>query len=235
MRSRCAAAPYPAARRWLMTEPLRVLIADDHPAFLAGLRVLLDSLVGVEVVGEASTGEQAVASAVELVPDVIVMDLQMPGIGGIEATARVVDAAPHVQGLVLTMFDHEDSLFAALRAGARGYLLKGGGQDELAHAIRAIAQGGAIFCPAIAARLIEFFARQRDTQPALALPDLTDRERELLELIASGLPNSEIARRLILSPETVGNHVSAILEKVQVRHRGEALARGHERRLGQPG
>jgi DNA-binding NarL/FixJ family response regulator len=216
-----------------MDEPLRILIADDHPAFRTGLRVLLESIGDVEVVGEAATGEEAVQGAQELLPDVIVMDLQMPGGGGIEATRRVIEAAPHVRILMLTMFDDEDSVFAALRAGARGYVLKGAGQEELARAIEAIASGEAIFSPAIATRVIDFFARPRSPQPPRAFPELTEREREVLELIAQGLPNPEITRRLVLSPKTVRNHVSNILAKMQVRDRAAAIVRAREAGLGQ--
>ena len=213
---------------------LRLLIADDHPAFRAGLRLLLESLDDVEVVGEAATGAEVVELAVEHVPDVVVMDLQMPEVGGIEATRAIVARAPDVNVLVLTMFEDEDSVFAALRAGARGYVLKGAGQEELARAIRAIASGEAIFSPAIATRVIDFFSRSRDDQPPQAFPELTDREREVLGLIAEGLPNPEIMRRLVLSPKTVRNHVSNILAKLQVRDRSEAIVRAREAGLGRP-
>ena len=217
-----------------MMAALRLLIADDHPAFRAGLRLLLESLDDVEVVGEAATGAEAVELAVEHLPDVVVMDLQMPGVGGIEATRAIVARAPEVNVLVLTMFEDEDSVFAALRAGARGYVLKGAGQEELARAIRAIASGEAIFSPAIATRVIDFFSRSRDDQPPQAFPELTDREREVLGLIAEGLPNPEIMRRLVLSPKTVRNHVSNILAKLQVRDRSEAIVRAREAGLGRP-
>jgi DNA-binding NarL/FixJ family response regulator len=217
-----------------MMAALRLLIADDHPAFRAGLRLLLESLDDVEVVGEAATGAEAIALAVEPVPDVAVMDLQMPGVGGIEATRAIVAQAPNVHVLVLTMFEDEDSVFAALRAGARGYVLKGAGQEELARAIEAIASGEAIFSPAIATRVIDFFSRSRDDQPPQAFPELTDREREVLGLIAEGLPNPEIMRRLVLSPKTVRNHVSNILAKLQVRDRSEAIVRAREAGLGRP-
>ena len=210
----------------------RVLIADDHPAFRAGLRLLLESLDDVEVVGEAATGAEVVELAVEHLPDVVVMDLQMPVVGGIEATRAIVARAPEVNVLVLTMFEDEDSVFAAMRAGARGYVLKGAGQEELARAIRAIASGEAIFSPAIATRVIDFFSRSRDDQPPQAFPELTDREREVLGLIAEGLPNPEIMRRLVLSPKTVRNHVSNIFAKLQVRDRSEAIVRAREAGLG---
>ena len=213
---------------------LRLLIADDHPAFRAGLRLLLESLDDVEVVGAAATGAEVVEHALASRPDVVVMDLQMPGMGGIEATRAIVQQAPEVNVLVLTMFEDEDSVFAALRAGARGYVLKGAGQDELARAIQAIASGEAIFSPAIATRVIDFFSRSLDDQPPQAFPELTDREREVLSLIAEGLPNPEITRRLVLSPKTVRNHVSNILAKLQVRDRSEAIVRAREAGLGLP-
>jgi DNA-binding NarL/FixJ family response regulator len=214
------------------TDPLRLLIADDHPAFRAGLRLLLESLGAFVVVGEADNGERALAAAIELAPDVIVMDLQMPGLGGIETTRRVVAAAPHVRVLVLTMFEDENSVFAALRAGAHGYVLKGAGQEQLARAIQAVAEGESIFSPAIAKRVIEFFARSGSLRPPLVFPELTAREREVLDLIARGLPNPEITSRLVLSPKTVRNHVSNILAKLQARDRSAAIVRAREAGMG---
>jgi DNA-binding NarL/FixJ family response regulator len=213
---------------------LTLLIVDDHPAFRAGLRLLLESLddFEVEVVGEAENGEQALELAIDLSPDVIVMDLQMPGLGGIEATRRVVAAAPHVRVLMLTMFEDETSVFAALRAGAQGYILKGAGQEQLARAIRAVAEGESIFSPGIANRVIESFARTGVSQRPLAFPQLTAREREVLDLIARGLSNPEITRQLVLSPKTVRNHVSNILAKLQARDRSAAIVRAREAGLG---
>jgi DNA-binding NarL/FixJ family response regulator len=216
------------------TDALTLLIVDDHPAFRAGLRLLLESLddFEVEVVGEAENGEQALELAIDLSPDVIVMDLQMPGLGGIEATRRVVAAAPHVRVLMLTMFEDETSVFAALRAGAQGYILKGAGQEQLARAIRAVAEGESIFSPGIANRVIESFARTGVSQRPLAFPQLTAREREVLDLIARGLSNPEITRQLVLSPKTVRNHVSNILAKLQARDRSAAIVRAREAGLG---
>jgi len=213
-------------------EPLRLLIADDHPAFRAGLRLLLESLTDLEVtvVAEAASGEQALEAAIELSPDIIVMDLQMPGLGGIETTRRVVRAAPHVRVLVLTMFDDDNSVFAALRAGAHGYVLKGAGQEQLARAIRAVSAGESIFSPAIAKRVLQVFA-QTGPRP-LAFPELTKREREVLDLIARGLSNPDITRQLVLSPKTVRNHVSNILFKLQARDRSAAIVRAREAGLG---
>jgi DNA-binding NarL/FixJ family response regulator len=215
-------------------EPIRLLIADDHPAFRAGLRVWLGSLseIAIEVVGEAQTGEEAVEAAIELAPDVILMDLQMPGIGGVEATRRVVAAAPHVFVLVVTMFDDESSVFAALRAGAHGYVLKGADQEQLVRAIKAVAEGEAIFSPSIAERVIASFARSAASHRQLVFPELTEREREVLDLIARGHANSDISRQLTLSPKTVRNHVSNILSKLQARDRSAAIVRAREAGLG---
>jgi DNA-binding NarL/FixJ family response regulator len=213
-------------------EPLRVLVADDHPLFRDGLRSALASHGDAEVVGEAATGDAAITSALELQPDVVVMDLQMPGANGIEATRRIIEASPHIGVLVLTMFEDDDSVFAAMRAGARGYLLKGAGQDEIARAVRAVAAGEAVFGPAVAQRLMDFFASQPSGPPP-AFPDLTEREREILELVAQGESNQSIARRLFLSQKTVRNHVSNIFTKLQVADRAQAIVRAREAGLGQ--
>jgi DNA-binding NarL/FixJ family response regulator len=209
---------------------LRVLLADDHPVVRDGLRALLASIPGVEVAGEATTGRQAVREAVLTRPDVVVMDLQMPDLDGIEATREVLRAAPDVAVLVLTMFDDDDSVFAAMRAGARGYLLKGAGQDEIAAAIRAVASGQAIFGPGVAARVLGYFSAP--SRPDAPLPELTAREREILDLIAAGLPNATIAARLALAPKTVGNHISSIFAKLQVAGRAEAIALAKQAGLG---
>ena len=218
----------------MSVEPLRLLIADDHPAFRAGLRMLLGSLsdFDIDIVAEVENGEQALQAAIELSPDVIVMDLQMPGAGGIETTRRVAAAAPHVRVLVLTMFEDESSVFAALRAGAHGYVLKGAGQEQLARAIQAVAEGESIFSPTIAERVIASFAQPMGDQRTLAFPELTQREREILDLIARGLSNPDITRRLVLSPKTVRNHVSNILAKLQARDRSAAIVRAREAGLG---
>jgi DNA-binding NarL/FixJ family response regulator len=213
-------------------EPLRVLVADDHPLFRSGLRSALGSLGDTEVVGEAATGEAAIERALELQPDVVVMDLQMPAVNGIEATRRIVEASPHIGVLVLTMFEDDDSVFAAMRAGARGYVLKGSGQDEIVRAIHAVGAGEAIFGPAIAERLMDFFASRPDGPPPV-FPELTEREREVLELIARGESNQSIARRLFLSEKTVRNHVSNIFTKLQVADRAQAIVRAREAGLGQ--
>ena len=214
------------------SSPLRVLIADDHPVFRDGLRVLLGSVPDTEVAGQAATGDEAIALAETLQPDVILMDIKMPGVNGIEATRRILYTSPHIGVLVLTMFEDDDSVFAAMRAGARGYLLKGADQEDILRAIRAVAGGEAIFGPGIAQRLIRYFAAPRSFGPPQAFPDLTEREREILRLIAQGDNNAEIAARLVLSPKTVRNHVSNIFNKLQVADRAQAMLRAREAGLG---
>jgi DNA-binding NarL/FixJ family response regulator len=212
-------------------EPVRVLMADDHPAFLAGLEALLATVTGVVAVGRAGSGEEAVTAAAELQPDVVLMDLNMPGIDGIEATRRIVATSPHIAVLVLSMYEDDDQVFGALKAGARGYLLKGADRGELVRAIRGVASGEAIFGPAIARRLVAFFAA-RPAVEASVFPELTDREREILDLIARGQNNAEITGRLGLSPKTVRNHVSNIFSKLQVADRAQAIVRAREAGLG---
>lgn len=209
----------------------RVLIADDHPLFRDGLRKLIESAAETDLIGEATTGAEAVELALELQPDAVVMDLHMPDMNGIEATRRIVETSPHIGVLVLTMFEDDDSVFAAMRAGARGYLLKGSDHDETLRAIRAVAAGHAIFGPAIAERLIAFFASGASGPPA-AFPELTGREREVLELIAQGASNSGIAATLSLSQKTVRNHVSNIFTKLHVADRAQAVIRAREAGLG---
>jgi DNA-binding NarL/FixJ family response regulator len=225
-----------------VTEPadprseVRLLIVDDHASFRASLRALLSRADGLAVVGEAASGPEAVTRVAALQPDVVLMDLAMPGGDGIDATRRIVDAAPHVAVLVLTMSDDDDSVFAAVQAGARGYVLKGASRAELDRAIRAVAAGDAIFGPAVARRLVAYFARppRPDADPA-AFPELTDREREILELVAQGRSNTEITSQLVLAPKTVRNHVSNIFSKLQVRDRSEAIVRAREAGLGAGG
>ena len=208
-------------------ERVQVLIADDHTLFRDGLKALLASVPDIDVVGEAATGDDAVARAADLQPDVVLMDVQMPGLNGIEATRRVVTSSPHVGIIVLTMFEDDDSVFAAMRAGARGYVLKGADQEELLRAIRAVAAGEALFGPSVARRLTAFFTTPRQGS-AVPLPELTDREREILGLIARGHANNEIAERLVLSPKTVRNHISSIFSKLQVADRAHAIIRARE-------
>lgn len=213
---------------------VRILVADDHASFRSGMRALLGTADGLAVVGEAASGVDAVARVVELQPDVVLMDLAMPGLDGIEATRRIVDAAPHVAVLVLTMSDDDDSVFAAIQAGARGYLLKGAQRAELVRAVRAVAAGDAIFGPALARRLVAYFSRPAPgaLADAAAFPELTEREREILDLVARGHSNAEITARLVLSPKTVRNHVSNIFGKLAVRDRAEAIVRAREAGMG---
>jgi DNA-binding NarL/FixJ family response regulator len=213
-------------------DPLRVLIADDHPLFRKGMTALLGAVEGIEVVGVATTGEEAVARTVDLQPELVLMDLQMPGGGGIAATREIRHAAPAVRILVVTLFEDDDSVFLALRAGAHGYVLKEAGEDEMLRAIRGTARGEAIFSPAVAARVLSYFAAPRPTAPPQAFPTLTEREREILTLIARGRPNPAIARELGIAPKTVGNHVSNIFGKLQVADRAEAIIRAREAGLG---
>ncbi len=209
--------------------PTRVLLADDHPVFLDGLSALLESR-GFDVVGQAATGREALSLARELRPDVVVMDLHMPDVGGVEATIQITRSVPETAVLVLTMFDDDTSLAAALRAGARGYLLKGAGQIEIAHAIEAVARGEAIFGPSVADRILGRFSDPNtDAHP---FPNLTDREREVLALLAGASSNAQIARALALSPKTVRNHVSNILTKLHVTDRTQAALRASEAGLG---
>jgi DNA-binding NarL/FixJ family response regulator len=211
---------------------LRVLIADDHPIFRNGMRALLASVPDIEVVCEAASGDEATVKAAELQPDVVLMDLQMPGIGGVEATRRILFASPHIRVLVVTMYEDDNSVFTAMRAGARGYILKGASPNEMLRAIRAVGNGEAIFSAAIAARLIDFFAVPKPAVPPQTFPELSDREREILDLVAQGASNSDIASRLVLSPKTVRNYVSNIFSKLQVADRAHAIIRGREAGLG---
>ena len=210
-------------------EALRVLLADDHPVFLGGLRALLESTLRIEVVGEAVTGDQAVTLAADSLPDVVVMDIQMPGLNGIDATRRIVARSPHVGVLILTMFDDDESVFAAMRAGARGYLLKGSAPPDVVRAVETVGSGEAIFGPAVARRLIDFFTTSAAAYP---FPELTEREREILDLLAQGRSNTDIARRFVISAKTVRNHVSNIFTKLHVADRAEAIIRARDAGLG---
>jgi len=211
---------------------IRILIADDHALVREGLRAVLGSEPDMEVVGEAATGKEVLERAAELRPDVILMDIQMPGINGIEASRRILDASPKVGVVVLTMFEDDESVFSAMRAGARGYVLKGAHPSEILKVLRAVAGGEAYFGPEIARRLVDFFSTPKSASPAEAFPELTAREREILDLIARGHNNATIAARLFVSPKTVGNHISHIFTKLQVADRAQAIIRAREAGLG---
>ena len=218
-----------------MTEPtaaIKVLIVDDHRIVLDGLAALLDSVDGIDVVGEATSGEQAITLADRLRPDVVLMDVEMPGIGGVEPTCRITARHPGSAVVMLTMYGEDEFVFAALRAGAQGYLLKGADQDDVIRTIAAIARGDAVFGPSVARRVLRTFT---DPQPATGpFPLLTDREREILGLLANGWQNHRIARQLSLSPKTVANNVSNIIAKLQAPDRATAIIQARRAGLGDP-
>lgn len=214
-------------------EPLGILIADDHPLFRKGMRTLLEALPDFQVVGEAATGQEAIDMAALHQPDVALMDLQMPGGGGLAAIRQITATSPHIHVLVVTLFEDDDSVFAALRAGARGYILKDAQEAEMLRAIQAVGSGEAIFSPAIAARLVDYFAASRAVIPKEVFPELTEREREILNLIARGETNPTIAERLTISLKTVRNHVANIYSKLQVADRAQAAIRAREAGLGE--
>ncbi|MFD5830153.1 response regulator [Lentzea sp. NPDC060358] len=211
----------------------RVVIADDHPVFRRGLKALLDGEDGLDVVGEAADGLSAVAVALDLAPDVVVMDLHMPSLGGVDAAKRILDVLPSVGVLVLTMHEDDELVFAAMKAGARGYLVKTTDDDEIVRAVQAIGAGEAIFSATIAQRMMGYFTAISSSK-AVIFPQLTDRERDVLELMASGLDNASIALRLSLSGKTVRNRVSSIFSKLQVADRAQAIVRAREAGLGSP-
>lgn len=216
----------------MTVEPIRILIADDHTLFRDGLRALLSSIPDTEVVGEASTGEEAIAQAAAIQPDIILMDIQMPGMNGIEATRRILHTTPHIGVIVVTMVEGDESVFAAMRAGARGYVLKGADQTEMLRVIRSVASGEALFGPKIAKRLTNFFSQLKPPALPEVFPELTEREREVLDRIAQGHNNAEIAHQLTISQKTVRNHVSNILSKLQVVDRAQAIVRARKAGLG---
>lgn len=211
---------------------VRVLLVDDHRIVLEGLSLLLASMDGIAVIGQANSGEEAVERVGQLGPDVVLMDIEMPGIGGIEATRRIAASYPHAAVVMLTMYHDEEYLFAALRAGARGYLLKGARQDDVARVISGVARGDAVFGADVAERVLRAFADPGPGAPPF--PQLTQREREILGLIANGWPNGHIARHLSLSVKTVANNVSTILTKLQTPDRSSAIVAARRAGLGDP-
>ena len=210
--------------------PIRVLLADDHPVVRRGLSALLDTLEDFEVVGEAADGEECVRETQLTRPDVVLMDVRMPGLDGIAATRRIRAAVPETAVLVLTMYDDDATVFTAMQAGARGYLLKGAEQEVIADGIRAVARGQAIFGPGIAVRLLDHFAHP--PAPSDLFPELTERERQVLELLAQGQRTAAIAASLHLSPKTVSNNLTTIFAKLEVTDRTSAVIRARERGLG---
>ena len=216
-------------------DPIRLLLADDQTITRTGLRNLLASVEGIEIVGEARDGAEAIELAAQLQPDVIMMDLRMPGVNGIEATRRIHRASPHIGLLVVTVFEDDTSVFPAIRAGARGYLLKNADQDELLRAIRTVASGGVIFSPGIAQKVLGYLTAPAPDAPKHIFDELTPREREILELIAQGKTNAEIAEQLSLSPKTVSNNISNVLVKVQAADRAKLMLMALEAGLGRTG
>ena len=212
-------------------EPIRLIVADDHPVYREGLARLLTATDGLEVVGVASSGREVVALTHDLQPDVVVMDLRMPDLDGVEATRRITATSPHVAVLVVTMFDDDELVFAAMRAGARGFLLKDADDRQIAAAVVAVGNGEAIFGPAVAQRVLAHL-QQRPTFAEVPFPNLTDREREVLDLVARGMSNQDIARKLFISHRTVRNHVSNVFTKLQVADRARAIVTARDAGLG---
>ena len=215
-----------------MTDRPRILLVDDHPMYREGLAAVLTAAQLADVVGEAATGEEAVVEAARLRPDIVIMDLHLPGMNGIEATRHIVAANPQVAVLVLTMLENDESVFAALRAGARGYLVKGATRAEIARALSAVSSGEVVVGAAVAGKVLSFFAATAAEPAAVPFPQLTDREREILDLVAAGLTNRAIAGRLFLSEKTVRNYVSTVLAKVHAEDRAAAVAKAWEAGLG---
>jgi len=217
-------------------DKIHILIADDHALFREGLRALFAALPNVEVVGEAAEGEAAITQVEALQPDVVLMDINMPNLNGIEATRQILNTHPNMGIIMVTMLEDDASVFSAMRAGARGYVLKGAHHDEILQAIRAVAAGQAVFGPAIAARMMNFFqglnAIPHTENIAQAFPELTEREREVLTLIAQGVSNKEIAEKLFISMKTVSNHITNIFSKLQVADRAQAIVRARDAGLG---
>jgi DNA-binding NarL/FixJ family response regulator len=211
---------------------IKLMIADDHKLFREGLKALLAVTEDIEIVGEAADGDTAVKKCKELGPTIILMDINMPGLTGIQATTQILDELPQTGIIMLTMLEDDASVFNAMRAGARGYLLKGADPNEVLSVIRAVADGQALFGPAIASRVLSYFKelgnKSSSQQSETPFPELTERELEILRLISQGLNNSEIAQKLYLSPKTVRNHITSIFSKLQVADRAQAIVRARE-------
>lgn len=218
--------PLPTPRR------IRILIVDDHPIFRDGLRALLSSLTEFEVVGEAADGGDAIDKAQRLQPDIIFMDLKMPRLDGLQAIRQISQIDPHIGIIVVTMFDNDQAIFSALKAGARGYVIKDTSQAEFVQAIRVVAGGGVMLGAALAERVQDYFAALAPKRDRLIFPELTDREREVLGLIARGLSNAHITAQLGVSPKTIRNHITNIFDKLQVVTRAEAIVRARDAGLG---
>ncbi|MGP3535963.1 response regulator [Microbacterium sp. RD1] len=217
----------------MSAEPIRVVLVDDHPVYREGLSLLLESMDGVDVAGTAADGEEALTVVERADADVVVMDVQMPKLDGIAATRELVTRHPHLGVVVLTMSEDDETVFAAMRAGARGYLVKGASQHQILAAVRAVAGGELVFGAAIARRVAEYFAAGPASAPGMdVFPQLTAREREILDLLAAGRSNPHIAQALYLSPKTVRNNVSNIFAKLQVADRAEAIVRARDAGLG---
>ncbi len=217
-------------------ETIRLLISDDHALFREGLQALFSAIEDIELVGEAATGEEAISLAESLQPDVVLMDINMPGVNGVQATRQILRASPVIGVIMVTMLDDDASVFSAMRAGARGYVLKGAKHEELLQTIRAVANGQALFGPAIATRIMSFFDKQgpkiKSALPEEAFPELTPRELEVLELIAQGANNSQIADKLVITDKTVRNHVTSIFSKLQVADRAAAIIQARDAGFG---
>ena len=217
-------------------DTIRILIADDHALFREGLRALFAALPDIEVIGEAAEGAAAIAQVDSLKPDVVLMDINMPGVNGIEATRRILSTHPNLGIIMVTMLEDDASVFAAMKAGARGYVLKGANHEEILQAIHAVAGGQAVFGPAIAARIMAFFQNLNSTHkpitPTSIFPELTEREREVLQLMTRGASNKDIAEKLVISGKTVSNHISNIFSKLQVADRAQAVLRARDAGLG---
>lgn len=215
-----------------MSAPVRVVIADDHPMFRDGLAAALLAVPEVEVVGAAADGEQLITLVDRTEPDVVLTDLGMPGLGGADATREILRRRPGTRVIVLTMHDDDEAIFSALRAGARGYLLKGADREEIVRSVLGVAGGGSVFGGEVGQRIVTFFTNAQSLYSASVFPELTARENEILELMAKGMGNHEIAAQLFLSEKTIRNNVGSVLTKLQVRDRASAIVKAREAGLG---